>query len=96
MSLTGKQKRYLRGLGHHLKPMVHVGQNGVTAGLVHKVDQELKNHELIKVKLGGGADGTTDQLVEALAPLGAEHVQSVGRVVLVYRARDKDPEIELP
>lgn len=96
MALTGKQKRYLRGLGHHLSPVVMVGQNGVTEGVIHKVKLELQNHELIKIRLGGGADEDQDDVVEALAALEAEHVQSIGRTLLLYKRRAKDPEIKLP
>ena len=96
MSLTGKQKRFLRGLGHHLKPVVFVGQHGITDGVIKKVDEELENHELIKIKLGQNADDGTEDVVEDLAELNAHHVQSIGRIVLMYRAREKDPEIELP
>ena len=51
MPLTGKQRRALRALGHHLEPVVLVGQNGITDGVVAAVDQALHDHELIKVKL---------------------------------------------
>jgi len=96
VTLTGKQKRFLRGLGHHLKPVVFVGQHGITDGVIKKVDEELENHELIKIKLGQNSDDGTADVVEDLAELNAHHVQSIGRVVLMYRPREKDPEIELP
>ena len=96
MPLTSKQKRYLRGLGHHLSPVVQIGQNGVTEGVIHKIKGELLCHELIKIRLGGGAEEGQDEVVQALAALEAEHVQSIGHTLLLYKRRAKDPEIELP
>ena len=56
MALTGKQRRYLRGLAHHLKPVVLTGASGVTEQVLTKVATELENHELIKVKVNDGPD----------------------------------------
>ena len=49
--LTGKQKRYLRGLGHNLKPVVMIGKSEITDTLLQETDAALEHHELIKVKL---------------------------------------------
>ena len=48
--LTGSQKRYLRGMAHHLDPVVMVGKNGVTKNVLNMTDSALKSHELIKTK----------------------------------------------
>ena len=56
MPLTGKQRRALRALGHHLEPVVIIGQSGVTEGIIAAVEQALKDHELIKVKINEGPD----------------------------------------
>lgn len=95
--LTGKQRRFLRGLGHHLEPVVQVGKEGISEGLVGALDVALDTHELIKIKLGESAGSDRRALAEALAEAGgAELVQVLGRTVLVYRRRKKDPAIELP
>lgn len=49
--LTSSQAKYLRGLAHGLKPVVFVGQKGVTAAVLSSVSEALGVHELIKVKL---------------------------------------------
>ena len=56
--LNGKQRRYLRALGHHRDPVVQVGKEGISEGLVSALDVALETHELVKVKLGetAGAD----------------------------------------
>lgn len=95
--LTGKQKRHLRALGHHLKPVVHVGNAGVSDALVAKVDDELEAHELIKIKVGeNGPDDIKGVGAELARRLQAHHAQTLGRTILLYRERDEDPEIRLP
>lgn len=97
MTLTGKQKAYLRGLGHHLNPVVQVGREGVSAAVVYKVGIELDNHELIKMKVGEGCLDPADEVGAAVAEqAGAELVQVIGRTVLLYRRRKKEPTIVLP
>jgi len=95
--LTGKQRRYLRGLAHHLKPVVHIGNNGLSDALVDKVDAELLAHELIKVKVGeNGPDDVKAAGAELAKRLEAHHAQTIGRVIVLYREHDKEPEIRLP
>jgi RNA-binding protein len=95
--LTGKQRRFLRGLGHHLDPVVQVGKDGLTEGLVAALDVALNTHELIKVKLGESVGADRRALGAAIAEAsGGELVQVLGRTVLVYRRRREKPEIVLP
>jgi RNA-binding protein len=91
MNLTGKQKRHLRGLGHHLQPVVMVGHEGLTDAVVAHCDKALGDHELVKVKTLG------DDVAEELATrTGATMVQRLGHTALLFRRRRKDPIIELP
>lgn len=96
--LTGAQKKYLRGLAHHLKPVVHVGKNGVTEPVLESIGQALDDHELIKVRLAD-PQGRKKELAEEVAERsGGAWVGLVGNVVTLYR-RQPDPEkrrIELP
>ena len=95
--MTGKQRRYLRGLGHHLEPVVQVGKEGISEGLVAALDVALETHELVKVKLGESAGADRKTLGAAVAEaVGGELVQVLGRTVLVYRRRKIDPELTLP
>ncbi|MSP59886.1 MAG: ribosome assembly RNA-binding protein YhbY [Myxococcales bacterium] len=95
--LTGKQRRYLRSLGHHLAPVVHVGKGGITEGLCGALDAALALHELIKVKLGDSAGEDRRSVAAGLAEAAAsELVQVLGRTVLLYRARPEEPAIVLP
>lgn len=97
MTLSGKQKRHLRGLGHALKPVVYVGRAGLTAGVVEQADRALEDHELIKIRVGDGFDGDFREAIERLsAETRSEVAGTIGHTALLYRARDEDPEIVLP
>lgn len=97
MALTPRQSRYLRGLAHHLKPVVQIGSARVTAAVVAKVDAELENHELIKVKI---LDAEREELAEAATRLceatGAVLAQTIGHTLVLYRPRKEKPAIRLP
>jgi RNA-binding protein len=95
--LSGKQRRHLRGLGHSLKDVVHVGKEGVSASLVGAVEAALETHELIKIRLLETAGDDRHAMAEEMAKASkSELVQVLGRKVLLYRARKKDPVIKLP
>jgi RNA-binding protein len=95
--LTGKQRRYLRGLGQDLKPIVMVGKGGIDDGLVAAVKQALEDHELVKLKVGESAKLDRHDAAEALAhKTRSEVAQVLGNTVLLYRARADEPTIVLP
>jgi RNA-binding protein len=97
MPLTGKQRRALRALGHHLSPVVQVGREGSTAAVIAAASQALQDHELIKVKVNEGGPKERRQVAEALAArTGSELCQLLGRTLLLYRRREDDPAIDLP
>ena len=97
-SLTSKQRAHLRSLAHHLKPVVHVGLEGVTPPVLKAVEDAFNTRELIKVKLlenaPEGARDTGDLIVDALP--GVHVAQTIGRTVVLYRRHPKKPEIALP
>ena len=96
MMLSGKQKRFLRGLGHGLKPIVTVGKGEVTAALVKEMDEALASHELVKVKILESCTLDRYEVAEELATAcAAEVTQVLGRTLLLYR-RGEEPKIELP
>lgn len=101
MPLTGKQRRYLRSLGHGLAVVVQMGKEGISPGLVQAVSQALDDHELIKIRLGQGAllEGWAERkaAAEELArQTGSEIAQLLGNTVLLYRHHPEEPRIELP
>jgi RNA-binding protein len=95
--LTGKQRRHLRALGHHLDPVVQVGHEGVNDAVVRQADAQLQAHELIKVRIGENSPQERHDAAEMLAGRTRAHLaQILGRTALLYRARKDNPEILLP
>jgi len=98
-TLTAKQRKHLRRLGHGLKSIVQIGHKGLTEAVIAQIDQALIDHELIKVKVGNNSDVQPEALSKPLAEaLGCDEVQSIGGVLMLYRpAEDPDDrEIRLP
>ena len=92
--LTSKQRAFLAALAHDKKPVILLGHKGLTDPVVAETKAALLAHELIKARL---ADGGTDDDAAALAKgAGAELVDKLGRVVILYRAHPDKPKIKLP
>ena len=97
MSLTPAQRRYLRGLAHPLKPVLLLGGKGVTPAVLAELEHALDDHELIKVKLAGGdREERASSLMQLLDASGAENVQTIGHVAVLYRRNDEKQQIALP
>jgi RNA-binding protein len=95
--LTGKQRRFLRALAHELKPVVQIGNSGVTPGVLAEIGRALETHELIKVRFGTECPVAPADAVEPIETGTSSQVaQVIGRVVVVYRRRKKEPKIVLP
>jgi RNA-binding protein len=96
-TLSGKALRHLRGLGHALDPVIAVGKNGVTDGLVKETSAALGTHELIKVRVMQEAPVDRHAAAEELAEkTNAVLAQVLGRTFLLYRKHPKKPRIVLP
>jgi RNA-binding protein len=94
LPLTAKQRRQLRALGHHLEPVLIVGQSGVTEGVIAAVEQALHDHELIKVKINEGPDDRHEAAKKLAEGTNAELVQLLGRTTLLFKKREEDSEFE--
>jgi len=94
-SLTGAQRRHLRGLAHALKPIVFVGEGGLSDAVVGALDEALDQHELVKVRLRQPPDKKA--AAEELASRSAAALCGVvGHTVVLYRPHPDEPKIELP
>ena len=93
--LTGKQRRHLRGLAHDLKPIVLVGQKGITTNLIENFEAALLAHELVKVKVHEG-DGLVETAESLCKATGAQLAQQIGFTLVFYRPHPKTPTIRLP
>ena len=91
--LKGFQKKYLRGLAHGKKPLVLIGQKGMSPSLVQAIDEALDTHELIKVKFNEfkGKDEKVAVVEIVETQTGAEMVGMIGHMAIFFR-QQKDPE----
>ena len=97
MALSKKQEKFLRSLAHSKKPVIWVGQHGLTENVVTEIENALDHHELIKIKLRVGDRDTRDASIEDIcSATGAEQVQRTGNIVTLYRKNMKKPGIMLP
>lgn len=97
MALGEAQKKYLRGLGHQLKPVVMIGEAGLSPSLLAEYESSLEHHELIKVSVRVGDRQARDAIIGELCTVGAaDLVQRVGNIALLYRENPDKKKITLP
>lgn len=97
MTLTESQKKYLRGLGHKLNPVIMVGDAGLSESLLAEYDRTLAHHELIKVSLRVGDRDTRDAMIAELVERSdGTLVQRIGNVALIYCENPEKKRIRLP
>ena len=97
MTLSEAQKKYLRGLGHGLKPLIMVGDAGLSESLLVEFESTLAHHELIKVRVRVGDRKARDAIIEEMcSKSGAVMVQRVGNMALLYRENPEKKKIVLP
>ena len=94
MDLSEPQKKFLRGLGHQLKPLVIVGDAGLSESLLAEFESTLDHHELMKVRVRVGDRDTRDKIISQLCRnANAQLIQRIGNVALLYRPNlKKKPE----
>ncbi|RBP51466.1 ribosome assembly RNA-binding protein YhbY [Arenicella xantha] len=96
MTLTGKQKNYLRGIAHNLNPVVMIGGKGLTEAVMKEIELALDQHELIKIKLPSNEKAEKVAILAQITSKSkSEPVQLIGRVGVVYRP-NKEPKLALP
>ena len=100
MELSEHQKKHLRGIGHQLKPLIMVGDAGLSESLLAEYETTLDHHELMKVRVRVGDRDARDALIEKLCTdTSAVLIQRIGNIALLYRPNlKKKPEkrIRLP
>jgi RNA-binding protein len=96
MALNIRQKKYLRQQAHARKPVVTVGNQGLSTAVLAEIRTALRTHELLKIKLPAGErEARAVLLAQICRDTEAESVQLIGRVAIIYRPSDK-PKIQLP
>ncbi|WP_288063099.1 ribosome assembly RNA-binding protein YhbY [Rodentibacter caecimuris] len=95
-TLSTKQKQFLKGLAHHLNPVVMLGGNGLTEGVLAEIENALDHHELIKVKIAGADRETKQLIIDAIVrETHASNVQTIGHILVLYKASE-EKKIQLP
>ena len=86
MPLTQEQKKQYKSIGHHLKPVLTVADNGLTEGVLAELERALGDHELIKIKVNILDRESRLEAVAQMCKAGkAELVQVIGKMALLYR-----------
>jgi RNA-binding protein len=97
MHLSEKQKKHLRRLAHPLRPIVMLGNAGLTDGVVNELDRALTDHELVKVSARIGEREVRNEALATLAArTSAELVQRVGHVGVFFRRCKELPKVLIP
>jgi len=96
LELTPEQRKYLKAHAHSLKPVVMIGNAGLTEAVILEAERTIKAHELIKVRvLGEDREAREKWFMELCAAIGAAPVQHIGKLLLLYRPAEK-PKLRLP
>ncbi len=97
MNLSESQKKYLRGRGHDLKPLIIVGDAGLSESLLAEFESTLAHHELIKVRVRAADRESRAEMIDRMCTgHSATLIQRIGNVALLYRPNpQKKPEKRL-
>lgn len=95
MKLDRSQQKHLKALAHSMKPVVRVGQNGVTDAVIAEINRALDDHELIKVKIPGSRDERLSLVSSICGTTQACDVALTGGVAILFRRNARKPKIEL-
>ncbi|MFW5450436.1 MAG: ribosome assembly RNA-binding protein YhbY [Methylophagaceae bacterium] len=96
MAVNDKQKRYLKGLVHPLKPVVMIGNKGLTETVLAEIEKALEQHELIKIRISGQDKAERiAMLADITDKTSSNLIMSIGHVGGLYRPA-QEPTIVLP
>ena len=96
MKLTNKQKQYLKGLAHTLKPVVQLGNNGLTEGVLAEIENALAHHELIKIKVASDDREEKSLIMDAIIRESAAlKIQTIGHTMVLFK-QSEDKKISIP
>jgi len=96
MNLNKKQIQHVKGLAHSLKPVVLLGNNGLTEAVVAEIDYALSHHELIKIKIPSDDRENRVLIIDAICrETQSEKVQVIGKTLVIYRPT-VEKKIRLP
>lgn len=89
--LSARERSHLKGRAHALEPVVYIGSAGVTEAVIAEIEKALTAHELIKVRAGAQERDERREVLDTIcARTGAASVQTVGKVMVLWRPRPDD------
>jgi len=92
MTITSAQRRTLRASAHALDPVVLIGINGLSPAVYEEIERNLRSHELIKIHVASEDRDTRELMLrEICETVQAEPVQSIGRMLVIYRLKPEAP-----
>lgn len=96
MNLSKKQIQHLKGAAHSLKPVVLMGNNGLTEAVIAEIDYALNHHELIKIKIPTDDREVKQLIIDAIIrETKSVQVQAIGKTLAIYR-QSEAKKIALP
>jgi len=91
--LTSAERRTLRARAHPLHPTVMIGESGLSPTVLAEIERSFQHHELIKVRVLGVDRDARNALLSAICErTGAQPVQHIGRILVMYRAKPEPPQ----
>ena len=97
MFIKNVQKKYLRKLGHQLKPIIFIGNSGLSESVLTELSSTINYHELIKVKIKASNRIIRDKIVDEICKkTSTQLVTQIGGIALIYKRNPENPKIKLP
>ncbi len=97
VTLSEKQRKFLRGLAHGRRALVQIGKEGYSEAISKEMNGALTAHELVKVRARVGDREERDKAFDALAKASSSVlIQRIGNVGVFFRARKEKPKVILP
>ena len=95
--LSSKQRAYLKSISNKLDPVFQIGKSGLSASQISQVDDYLRVHEIMKIRVLDNSLYTAKEAAFEIAKeIDADVVQVIGSIVILYKRNDKEPVIKLP
>jgi len=93
--LSDSHKKLLRGMANRLRPIVMIGNAGLTDNILVEIENSLDRHELIKVRIRAGDRKGRNSIIDTICEqTHAQRVQRVGNVMVLYRHNPQQPRIQ--
>lgn len=90
MHILNSQKKQYKAIGHGLKPVVMVAENGLSEGVLKELERALIDHELIKIKISVEDRDEKKAIIEAICmQTSSTLIQTIGKTALIFRPADK-------